>query len=105
VRVAGACFVAWVAFGAIRTFAGQSTELSVALSLALTALFEIKFVAAITLAGSCAVWAVAERIVRRWKTDQLARRIRELETEIDPNRSTSGLTSTGRTNPRDRMRP
>jgi hypothetical protein len=92
----------WVAFSALETFAGLSTNVSVVLSLALSALFETKFIISITLAGSCAVWAAAERMLRYRGIERLQGRIKELETAIDPKRSTSGLTPRGMTNPRDK---
>lgn len=45
---------------------------------------------------SCAViWAILERSLRRRKTVYLAARNRMLELQIDPDRSSSGLTGTG----------
>lgn len=83
---------------ALRPFAGQVTILSVFFSF----LADIKFVAAITLAGGAGVWAVAERILRRRKTEQLQGRIIDLEKRLDPNRTSSELTPQGTTNPKDR---
>lgn len=46
-------------------------------------------------------WALLERKERRRKTQELQKRIGELEKRIDPNRTSSGLLSTGETNPKD----
>ncbi|MDO3434620.1 hypothetical protein QWJ46_18255 [Rhizobium sp. CBN3] len=83
---------------AMAPFAGKET----AVSFALNFLADVKFVLTLGLAGAAGTWAVAERMLRERKTQKLQDRVKELETRIDPNRSTSGLTRTGKTNPRDR---
>lgn len=47
-----------------------------------------------------AFWALAERQLRRRKTAYLANRVTALEAQIDPSRTSSGLTHTGDTRPR-----
>lgn len=42
-----------------------------------------------------------ERKLRQKSVDRLHGRIKHLETDIDPNRTSSGLTTRGETNPRD----
>lgn len=79
-------------------FAGKDT----AVSFALNFLADIKFAVTLSLAGAAATWAMGERKLRQRKTQALQDRVIELETMIDPTRSTSGLTRTGKTNPRDR---
>ncbi len=91
-------------FQALQVLAGQDTKLSVALSFAFTALADIKFAAAISVAGGTTAWAILERSLRLRKVDSLQGRIRQLEQTIDPSRSSSGLTTRGTTNPRDRLR-
>ena len=46
-------------------------------------------------------WAVCERALRRRMVSKMESRIKELELSIDPNRTTSGLTIHGKTNPND----
>ncbi|MER8511664.1 hypothetical protein NKH47_01740 [Mesorhizobium sp. M1060] len=82
---------------ALRPFAGERTIVSLAFSF----LADVKFALAITLTGAAVAWAAAERMLRRRKTEQLQDRIIDLERRIDPNRTTSGLTKKGMTNPRD----
>jgi len=99
--------IAWVAaaffaFKAVAALAGQST--TVALSLILNALVDLKFALAITLTGVACAWAVAERALRHRKVESMQGRLKQLETELDPRRSSSGLTPRGQTNPRDRDR-
>lgn len=52
--------------------------------------------------GGGAGYGYAERKLRKKKTEQLQSRIRELETQIDPDRQSSELTPQGDTNPKDR---
>lgn len=91
-------------FQALQVLAGQDTKLSVALSLVFSVLVNVKFVAAIALTGGAMAWAVLERYLRLRKVDQLQGRIKQLEQMIDPNRSSSGLTTRGTTNPQDKIR-
>jgi hypothetical protein len=104
--IRGLCWVAaaYFGFGAVGQFAGRSTDIDLALSLVITALVEIKFLIAIALTGAACAWAAVERTLRHRKVEKLQGRIRELETAIDPERSTSRLTPKGQTNPADRRR-
>lgn len=78
--------------------AGKTTRL--AFELAVLADFKLQIV--ITLAGVAAVWALVERRIRHRKVEHLQDRIKQLETRIDPKRTTSGLTPSGKTHPMDR---
>ena len=90
----------WMMGYVIQPLAGQDTVVSLAISL----LADLKFAVTIALAGAVAVWAIVERMLRYRKTEYLQNRIRKLERELDPSRSSSGLTPIGTTNPRDRRR-
>ncbi|ASP70378.1 hypothetical protein CDO28_01590 [Sinorhizobium meliloti] len=83
---------------AIAPLAGKSTAVTIALNL----LADIKFAASLTLAGAAVAWAVVERSLRQRKTQYLQDRVISLETTVDPKRSSSGLTRTGKTHPNDR---
>jgi hypothetical protein len=85
---------------ALQPFAGKNTAVTFFLSF----VADLKFVFSVTVALGAAGWALIERGLRYHKTKYLQDRIKKLETEIDPQRSTSGLTRTGRTNPKDRSR-
>lgn len=78
--------------------AGKDTL--VALNVAI--LGDIKFVVSIGLTGAAGVWAIVERSLRHRKVEYLQSRIKELETTIDKNRTSSKLTTKGKTNPRDK---
>jgi hypothetical protein len=98
IRVGGGCFAAWCLYLSIDSVAGKTTAFSVGLSL----LWDIRLVLAFSIAGPAILWATAERWLRHRKVEYMQGRIRELESKIDPKRSTSGLTTKGRTNPKDR---
>jgi hypothetical protein len=97
-------FFSYMGFRSVEALAGQDTKLSVVLSLLFTALMDFKFAFAISLAGAGVAWGAVERTLRLRKVDQMQGRIKQLEQMIDPNRSSSGLTTRGTTNPRDRLR-
>jgi hypothetical protein len=73
-------------------------------SLLLSVLAEMKVAFWVSLAGAACAWGFVERRLRHRKVEQLQGRIKQLETMIDPDRSTSGLTPAGRTNPLDRRK-
>ena len=98
IRVGGGCFAVWCLYLSIDSVAGKTTAFSVGLSL----LWDIRLVLAFSIAGSAILWATAERWLRHRKVEFMQGRIRDLELRIDPNRTTSELTTKGRTNPRDR---
>jgi hypothetical protein len=104
--IRGGCtvLVFYLGFDALKTFAGESTRVEVAISLLLSVLAEMKVAFWISLAGAACAWGFVERTLRHRKVEQLQGRIKQLETMIDPDRSTSGLTPAGRTNPTDRRK-
>jgi hypothetical protein len=98
IRTAGVVGVAYVWQGFLSQLAGHDT----AVAINLTFLGDIKFLASISLAGGACVWAAVERNLRHRKVEFLQGRIRDLETTIDPQRTSSGLTPKGKTNPKDK---
>lgn len=102
IRAAAGFGVAVFGFQALEKFAGQDT--SVALNAAFSVVADLRVVLAVSLAGVATVWALIERRLRQRKTDNLQGRIRDLETKLDIKRTTSGLTTKGQTNPRDKPR-
>jgi hypothetical protein len=94
--------IGWLMAHAAGDFAGRVTSVNVSAALSLIA--DLKFVATLTLAGGAGSWAFIERKLRHRKVDYLQERIRDLETRRDPQRSSSGLMTTGQTNPQDRRK-
>ena len=93
--------MAFLSYRAIAVLAGQYTFADIG----------VKFLADVKIANSVGyvVGAAGVAYGRRQKKlkedtiQQLAPRIKELETAIDPNRSSSGLTQRGRTRPEDEL--
>ncbi|WP_316228580.1 hypothetical protein [Bradyrhizobium sp. SZCCHNR2023] len=80
----------------VRALAGENTRFE------LSVLADVKFAFTLSLAvGGCA-WGAIERVLRHRKVEQMSGRIKDLETRLDPNRSSSGLTPRGKTNPKDK---
>lgn len=98
IRALAAVAVAYIFRDSVTFFAGQTTKVGLELS----AVGDIKFVATISVAGLASAWAYTERKLRHRKVETLQGRIGELERRLDPNRSTSGLTTAGKTHPRDK---
>ena len=82
----------------VQVLAGETTRLVFELSV----LADVRFALTLTLAGAATTWAIVERVVRHRKVEQMSGRIKELETRLDPSRSSSGLTPKGKTNPKDK---
>jgi hypothetical protein len=101
-RVGFGGFVVWCLYLSIDSIAGKTTAFQAAVTVGFSLLWDIRFVVAFSLAGATTIWAMAERWLRHRKVNYLQGRIKDLELNIDPGRSTSGLTTKGRTNPRDR---
>jgi hypothetical protein len=91
--------VARYGYLAIDALSGKSTAVVLSWGLAVIADWRVSI--SVTLTGFAALWALLERRVRQRTVERLHRRIREVETIIDPNRSSSSLTPRGTTNPRD----
>jgi hypothetical protein len=104
IRTAGWLVAAYLFYKTIGVVAGQTTTVSVAVSVILTALVDLKFALAVSLAGAFGVWAIAERMLRHRAVGRLGTRNAAHERTIHPSRTSSGLTSDGRTNPSDRGR-
>src|ERR1700730_2005986 len=101
-RVLFGGFAVWCLYHAIDSIAGKTTAFQAAFTVGFSFLWDIRFVIAFSLAGSTAAWAIAERWLRQRKVNYLQGRINELELKVVSGRTTSGLTTKGRTNPRDR---
>jgi len=85
---------------AVESLSGETTSIIVNGSLKLLA--DIHVVIPYAIAGLLGAWGVGERRLRQRKTDALQGRIKTLEIAVDPKRSSSNLTTHGKTNPKDR---
>lgn len=96
-------YIAYVASQALGQLAGEKTEATVSLTLQFLTKTGPGAVVIVSLgAGLLGVaYGLLERRLRYQKVEHLQGRVRELELEFDPNRSSSLLTVQGRTNPRD----
>jgi hypothetical protein len=102
IRAAFGGFAVWCLYLATDSVAGKTTAFEAGITVGFSLLWDIRFVVAFSLAGFASLWAAGERWLRHRKVNFLQGRIKELELKVDPRRSTSGLTTKGRTNPRDR---
>ena len=92
----GICFTAMAQ--ALILSAGKETIFKIALSF----IGDIRLSIAITLTGLATLWAIYERKTKQRTIGRLTARNKELELIVDPGRTSSGLTSAGTTNPKDR---
>ena len=102
IRTVGWCVCAFIFYKIVTVLAGQTTNVSVAMRLVFVALADFKVEFLLALTGLSCAWAVVERLVRQRLAARLSSRNAELERMIDPNRTSSGLTIGGKTNPGDR---
>jgi hypothetical protein len=80
------------------SLAGQETF--VALKLAFLA--DSKVALSVIMTGMAGAWALGQTWLRHRAVAQLQSKNKELETSIDPKRTSSGLTPAGTTHPRDK---
>lgn len=95
----GVIVVAYLVEQAVVHLAGQST--SVLVNATLSMLGDIRVPATLAGYGALGGWALIERKTRQRTTLRHHRRVKELECQIDPARSSSQLTPKGQTNPED----
>ena len=92
-------FSIWNFRVAIEALAGQETGIYIQAGLSLLA--DIRFSALITLSCGLGLWGAIERRLRQKTILRLHDRVKKLEVNVDPSRSSSNLTQTGKTNPKD----
>lgn len=101
IRWGVALLIAKEFFDAIKAFAGKETFTSFLVTIFGELGLNGSITISIALSGFSVVWALGERSLRHRKVRYLQDRIVSLERELDPDRSSSGLTTSGRTNPED----
>jgi hypothetical protein len=94
-------FCAYCIYQSIVALAGTSTDLAVSIWLWLETSRGFTISASLTIAALAMIYGWGERSLRQRTVARLQKRLRELEKKIDPERSSSGLTPHGRTNPDD----
>lgn len=103
IQTVGRVSVWGIAFGfgymGISELAGKSTAAIFDASLEYSTGINIALIMATLLS---IFYGLGERRFREYKIRYLTQRIKELETEIDPRRSSSGLPSSGNTRPEDK---
>lgn len=93
-------FLCWGGASAVENLAGKTTFANFVFDL-LSKPFSaasVMMVAALV----ATLWGMAERAHRLKKVASMETQIRRLETLVDPTRTSSSLTSTGQTNPKDK---
>lgn len=89
--------IAFCGYLAVDSLAGKTTQVSGSLTYAVSAGKALPWV----LTALAFIWAINEQRLRRQKTRTMAHRIKSLETRLDPNVSSSGLTLDGETPPEE----
>jgi hypothetical protein len=93
--VACACF----GYLSIQSLAGQATSANIGLDL--VADVRLSEVFAYIFGGGGVAYGIRQRKLRGDTVERLQDRVRSLERQFDPNRTSSGLTERGDTNPQD----
>ena len=101
VKYGSYCFIAYFAFQALSQFAGESTQAALAFSYLTSEATGVTISISLTVNVMLYIWGRNEKKLRQSTVERLHGRIKELETQLDPKRSTSGLTARGTTHPND----
>jgi hypothetical protein len=96
---AGVCF-AYYGYRTIEVLAGRSTEANIVLNILGNIAFSSTIAWTFGVAGAAYGWR--QRKLRGDAVERLQNRIKELESKVDPERTSSNLTVRGDTNPEDR---
>lgn len=97
--VAGACYFAYCLHLIATDLAGKITDANIALNVLGSLEFSVTVAWVWGLGAS--VYAVSQNRLRKRTVSKLTKRIQQLETIIDPSRTSSHLSNTGDTNPED----
>ena len=101
IKWGGLVLISLFAYLAVSSLAGKETNASFLGKLEAGG-FSVKDFIYISCIALLAVWALGERGIRLRFVEKSSKRIRRLEADIDPGRTSSGLTDKGETNPRER---
>jgi hypothetical protein len=90
-------FIVYELAGVVKAFAGRSSDVQLNFWLGLIANVKVEFVISITVSGLSIGLYLRERIQHRETRERLTKRVTALELLLDPNRTSSHLTSKGLT--------
>lgn len=93
-------FLGMFARDAVIALAGKTTNANVLLEF--FGHLEVTVAIAWGAAATAAIWGYRERSLRRSTTKRLSTQIEDLELLVDPGRTSSNLSRTGQTNPKDK---
>ncbi len=101
IRWGGCAFIAYMMYRSVSVLAGQQTMADIGIRI----LSDVRVSKGLAwvLGGGGVLYGFGERRLRRKTIERLQGRIRTLEQEVDPRRSTSALTPQGDTSPEDRL--
>lgn len=99
IRAGGAVFVAYMAKEVLTELAGRDTNANILVNF--LGSVSVNVALAWTLAGCGVVYGMQQHRLRKRTVSALASRKSRLERQIDPSRSSSGLTRSGDTHPED----
>ncbi len=100
IRWGGMVLLAYFMFRTVQSLAGQTTSANIGLRL----FGEVRLsdvIASAIFGGGGAMYGLAQRRLRHTVIKEMSQRIKQLEAERDPTRSSSKLTARGETNPED----
>jgi hypothetical protein len=99
IRWGGLVAIFYFIYRSIGALAGNTTVANIGL----TVFGDVKLsdVFGYVFGGSGVAYGLAQKRLRRNKTHYLQGRIKDLETKLDPQRTSSGLTTHGDTHPKD----
>lgn len=92
--------VAWFTRDVLIAYAGQTTNANIVVRLLADLRVAVLLPWAVAAGG--VVYGVRQKHLKEQAIERLTKRPHELERVIDPNRTSSGLTLRGRTNPEDK---
>lgn len=95
-----ACF--YFTTSTIKELAGKETWADIGIHLLGSLTVSVRLAWILTVSG--VFWAILERKLRQRVIRRMSGRVAEFERQLDPERSSSRLTQSGDTNPRDRLR-
>lgn len=99
VRWAGCCVIAYFAYRSVDALAGQQTTADIGINL--LGKFELSDVFAVLFGGGGLFYGVQQKRLRQSTVERLQGRVRGFEKDKDRDRTSSGLTPRGETNPED----